>query len=50
MSRDIEGVKKMKVERAKTEEFKEKELVSEITKQFTANSLLEKVSSEIESG
>lgn len=44
MSRDIEGVKKMKVERAKTEECKEKEMVSEITKQFTANSLLEKVS------
>ena len=44
LSKDIEGVKKMKVERLKSEEKQEKEMVSEITKQFTANNLLEKVS------
>lgn len=43
LSRDIEGVKKMKVERAKTEEKQEKQLVTEIAKQVTANTLLEKV-------
>lgn len=44
LSKDIEGVKKMKVERLKSEANQEKEMVSEITKQLTANTLLEKVS------
>lgn len=44
LSKDIEGVKKMKVERLKTEEKQEKELVSEIARQLNASTLLEKVS------
>lgn len=43
MSRDIEGVKKMKVERLKTEEKQEKEFVTEIAKQVNANTLIDKV-------
>ncbi|CAH1161223.1 unnamed protein product [Phyllotreta striolata] len=43
MSRDITGIKKMKIERAKTEECKEKEIFTEITKQFTTSKFVEKV-------
>jgi hypothetical protein len=43
MSKDITGIKKMKVERAKVEEQHEKEMFSEITRQLTANSFVEKV-------
>lgn len=44
MSKDITGIKKMKVERAKVEVQHEKEVISEISKQFTANNFVEKVS------
>jgi hypothetical protein len=43
LSKDITGIKKLKVERAKVEEQQEKELFSEITRQLTANSFVEKV-------
>jgi hypothetical protein len=43
MSKDITGIKKLKVERAKVEEQQEKEMFSEITRQLTANSFVEKV-------
>lgn len=43
MSRDITGIRKMKIERAKVEECKEKEIISEISKQFTATNFVEKV-------
>lgn len=43
MSRDITGIRKLKIERAKVEESKEKEIISEITKQFTATNFVEKV-------
>lgn len=43
LSRDITGIKKMKIERAKNEESKEKEIISEISKQFTATNFVEKV-------
>lgn len=44
MSKDISGIKKMKVERAKVEEKQEKEMFTEISKQFTATNFVEKVS------
>lgn len=44
MSRDITGIKKMKIEKAKTEQYKEKEIYSEISKQFTTTKFVEKVS------
>lgn len=44
MSKDITGIKKMKVERAKVEEKQEKEMITEISKQFTATNFVEKVS------
>ncbi|PSN51771.1 hypothetical protein C0J52_05256 [Blattella germanica] len=40
MSKDITGIKKLKVERAKVEEQHEKEMFTEITKQLTANSFI----------
>lgn len=43
MSKDITGIKKMKVERAKMENMVDKEVYSEFTKQFTANNFVEKV-------
>jgi hypothetical protein len=43
MSKDITGIKKLKVERAKVEEQQEKEMFSEITRQLTTNSFVEKV-------
>lgn len=43
LSKDITGIKKLKVERAKVEEQQEKEMFSEITRQLTANSFVEKV-------
>lgn len=42
-SKDITGIKKMKVERAKIEDRQEKELYSDITKQFTANNFVDQV-------
>lgn len=44
LSKDITGIKKMKVERVKLEEQQEKEIVSEISKQLSANSFVDKVS------
>ena len=44
MSKDITGIKKLKVERARTEERQEKEIISEISKQLTATQFVEKVS------
>lgn len=44
MSKDIPGIKKMKFERAKSDEKNEKELITEIGKQFTATNFVEKVS------
>lgn len=44
MSKDISGIKKMKVERAKVEEKQEKEMFTEISKQFTTTAFVEKVS------
>lgn len=46
-SKDITGIKKLKVERAKVEERNEKELFSEITRSLTANSFVEKVGSPV---
>lgn len=43
ISKDISGIKKMKVERAKVEEKQEKEMITEISKQFTATNFVEKV-------
>ncbi|KAG5873830.1 hypothetical protein JTB14_025826 [Gonioctena quinquepunctata] len=43
MSRDITGIKKMKIEKAKSEEHREKELFSEITKQLSTTKFVEKV-------
>lgn len=43
MSKDISGIKKMKVERAKVEEKQEKEMFCEISKQFTTTAFVEKV-------
>nr|CAD7441955.1 unnamed protein product [Timema bartmani] len=42
MSKDISGIKKLKVERAKVEERQEKEMFTEITKQLNANTFVEK--------
>lgn len=44
LSRDITGIRKLKIERAKVEETKEKEIISEIKKQLTATNFVEKVS------
>lgn len=44
LSRDITGIRKLKIERAKVEETEKKEIISEITKQFTATNFVEKVS------
>ncbi|XP_046407341.1 espin [Ischnura elegans] len=43
MSRDITGIKKLKVEKAKEEELQEKELFVEISKQLTADSFVQKI-------
>uniref|UniRef100_A0A1B6KTX3 WH2 domain-containing protein n=1 Tax=Graphocephala atropunctata TaxID=36148 RepID=A0A1B6KTX3_9HEMI len=42
-SKDITGIKKMKVEKVKMEEQHEKELVTEITKQLSVDSFVEKI-------
>lgn len=44
-SKDITGIKKMKVEKVKMEEQHEKELVSEISKQLSVDSFVGKVCS-----
>ncbi len=43
LSKDISGIKKLKVERVKMEEKQEKELVTEITRQFSIEHFVEKV-------
>ncbi|XP_008482318.1 uncharacterized protein LOC103519017 [Diaphorina citri] len=43
MSKDIIGIKKMKVERVKMEEKQEKEIMSEISRQFSVDVFVEKV-------
>lgn len=43
MSKDITGIKKMKIERSRAEEKQEKEIYVEISKQFTASNFVEKV-------
>lgn len=42
-SKDISGIRKMKVERAKMEDRQEKEFYSDVTKQFAANNYVEQV-------
>ncbi|XP_046673673.1 espin isoform X2 [Homalodisca vitripennis] len=42
-SKDITGIKKMKVEKVKMEEQHEKEMVTEITKQLSVDSFVEKI-------
>lgn len=46
-SKDISGIKKMKVERAKMEDRQEKEFYSDVSKQFTANNYVEQVCCDI---
>jgi len=43
MSKDLTGLKKMKMEKAKTEQTMEKEVIFEIRKQFTATNFVDKV-------
>ncbi|XP_008197099.2 ankycorbin isoform X1 [Tribolium castaneum] len=43
LSKDIPGIKKLKIERAKVEETREKQLYTEISKQFTATKFVEKI-------
>ncbi|KAK4874203.1 hypothetical protein RN001_013563 [Aquatica leii] len=43
MSKDINGIKKMKIERAKVEERQEKEVYTEISKHFSVNHFVEKI-------
>lgn len=44
LSKDITGIKKMKLERAKVDQRNEKDMFSEMTRQFTVNNFVEKVS------
>lgn len=44
MSKDIHGIKKMKVEKARMEDRYDKETYSEITRQFTASHFVDQVS------
>ncbi|XP_025831863.1 formin-J isoform X1 [Agrilus planipennis] len=50
MSKDICGIKKMKVEKAKVEERQEKALITEISKQFNPNNFVEKIPDRDNSG
>lgn len=43
MSKDITGIKKMKIEKAKVDQKHEKEMYTEISKQFSVNNFVEKV-------
>ncbi|XP_065157498.1 espin [Atheta coriaria] len=43
MSKDITGIKKMKIERAKVEEKHEKEMYTEISKQYSTTNFVEKI-------
>lgn len=43
MSKDISGIKKLKVERVKQEEKQGKEMASTISKQFTVDYFVDKV-------
>lgn len=42
-SKDISGIRKLKVERAKIEDRQEKEFYSDVTKQFTASNYVDQV-------
>ncbi|XP_049799984.1 uncharacterized protein LOC126235303 [Schistocerca nitens] len=42
-SKDIPGIKKLKVQRAKVEELQEKELLNELSRTLTASTLMEKI-------
>lgn len=44
MSKDITGIKKLKVERARRESLQDKETFTEFTKRFTAENFVEQVS------
>lgn len=44
MSKDITGIKKMKVERARRESLQDKETFTEFTKRFTAENFVDQVS------
>ncbi|XP_049817267.1 espin isoform X2 [Aethina tumida] len=50
MSKDITGIKKMKIERAKSEINKEKEMYTEISRQFTTTKFVEKIPDKDNSG
>ncbi|XP_076250483.1 espin protein forked isoform X2 [Rhynchophorus ferrugineus] len=50
MSKDLTGVKKMKMEKAKTEMTLEREMFTEISKQFTATKFVEKIPDKDNSG
>lgn len=43
MSKDINGIKKMKIERARMEGQVDKDTYSELTRQFTANQFYDQV-------
>lgn len=43
MSKDINGIRKMKVERARMEGYYDKEAFTEITRQFTASHFFDQV-------
>ncbi|GAB0094028.1 uncharacterized protein DMENIID0001_092390 [Sergentomyia squamirostris] len=50
LSKDIPGIKKMKVERAKMEDRHEKELYMDISKQFTASNFVDQVPEKDQAG
>lgn len=43
MSKDINGIKKMKVERVKMDEMSEKQKINEITKQLSPDNIIDQV-------
>lgn len=43
MSKDINGIKKMKVEKVKLDELSEKQKITEITKQLSPDNILDQV-------
>lgn len=47
MSKDITGIKKMKVERARRESLQDKETFTEFTKRFTAENFVDQVSASL---
>lgn len=44
MSKDITGIRKLKVERARRESLQDKETFTEFTKRFTAENFVDQVS------